>query len=279
MLRSSSAGQTTSSNGFRNWPTDLVRRQVSVIVGNQSVRSMAARRRHHNHSDRVRQRQRIRSRAVSSASLNRPEGNLTGVTFFGGAQLDAKRLELLRDLVPEGHGRRRARLNPNYHGFRDGVARRWWQPPVRSGGRSWSCEPRASANWTPAFATFLQSGAKAHPAQRQSILHQPAPHASSHWRRATPFPAIYDLREFVHRRRADELFGEHSPAPIARPGVYAGKILKGAKPSDLPVARSPPSSSSRSTSRPPRRSASKYHPHPMRADEVIECRGSDVHRG
>jgi putative tryptophan/tyrosine transport system substrate-binding protein len=33
------------------------------------------------------------------ASLNRPEANLTGVTFFGGSQLDAKRLELLRDLI------------------------------------------------------------------------------------------------------------------------------------------------------------------------------------
>jgi putative ABC transport system substrate-binding protein len=78
---------------------ELVRRHVSVIVGNVSAVDAA--------------------RAATAtipivfvigddpvktglvASLNRPEANLTGVTFFGGTQLNTKQLELLRDLIPK----------------------------------------------------------------------------------------------------------------------------------------------------------------------------------
>ena len=50
------------------------------------------------------------------ASLSRPEGNLTGVTFFGGGQLGAKRLELLRELVP-GASAVAVLLDPHNRGF------------------------------------------------------------------------------------------------------------------------------------------------------------------
>src|SRR6476619_5081195 len=79
---------------------DLVRRKAAVIVGN-TTRVLAA--------------IRVASPTVTFvfvvgddpvkmglvASLNRPDGNLTGVTFFGGSMLGAKRMELLRELVPK----------------------------------------------------------------------------------------------------------------------------------------------------------------------------------
>src|SRR5215831_6996673 len=78
---------------------DLVRRKASVIVGNTPAVLAAVR---------------VASPTVPFvfvtgddpvkmglvASLNRLEGNLTGVTFFGGSMLGAKRLALLHELVP-----------------------------------------------------------------------------------------------------------------------------------------------------------------------------------
>src|SRR5262245_27275400 len=78
---------------------DLVRRKASVMVGNTPAVLAAVR---------------VAGPTVPLvfvvgddpvktglvASLNRPEGNLTGVTFFGGSLLGAKRLALLHELVP-----------------------------------------------------------------------------------------------------------------------------------------------------------------------------------
>jgi putative ABC transport system substrate-binding protein len=62
-------------------------------------------------------------------SLNRPGGNLTGVTFFGGSVLGAKRVELLHDLVPKA-AIIAVLLDPNYIGFEAEL------PAIEAAGRA-----------------------------------------------------------------------------------------------------------------------------------------------
>ena len=165
------------------------------------------------------------------ATLNRPESNLTGVTFFGGAQLDEKRLELLRDLVPA------AKVvgvlgDPNYPGFETEL------PGVVAAGRVLGrqivvARAASEGELEPAFATLRQAGAKAimlsgspfFTSKRRMLIALAARHA---------IPAIYDLREYVVDGGLMSYSASFTGA-YRQAGVYAGKILKGAKPSELPV--------------------------------------------
>src|SRR6476619_2968973 len=100
MSLSSSAGGDNQADRLPGLAADLVRLKAAVIVGNTPAVMAAVR---------------VASPTVPLvfvvghdpvksglvASLNRPEGNLTGVTFFGGSLLGAKRLALLQELVPK----------------------------------------------------------------------------------------------------------------------------------------------------------------------------------
>ena len=92
-------------------------------------------------------------------SLNRPGGNLTGVTFFGGSQLNAKRLDLLRDLVPKA-SLIAVLLDTNYAAF---VRER---PDVEASARVLgqqivTVEVSRENDLDAAFAKIVQSGAGA----------------------------------------------------------------------------------------------------------------------
>jgi putative ABC transport system substrate-binding protein len=208
---------------------DLVRRPVSAIVGNRQAvaAAMAA-------TTTIPIVFVVADDPVTSglvASLSRPTGNLTGVTFFGGSQLDAKRMELLHELVPNA-ATVAILQDPNY----EALTKR--QPETEIAARSLGLRTvvvtaGAEADLAPAFAKIVESGAGAillsggpiFTSQRRALVELAARHR---------IPAIYDLAEFV---QAGGLISYSASIAGAyrQAGVYVGKILKGAKPSDLPV--------------------------------------------
>ena len=164
------------------------------------------------------------------ASLARPGGNLTGVGF-GGADLTAKRLELLSELVPRA-GVIALLVNPNLSNaefvirdVQEAARTKGLQLHVLKAGRESEIDT--------AFASLVQLHAGALVVSADPFLssrrEQLVALASRH-----AVPAIYAWREFA---ASGGLISYGSSLTVAYRliGIYAGKILKGAKPSDLPV--------------------------------------------
>ena len=209
--------------------TDLIRRQVSVIVGNQQAVTAVKAATATIPIVFVVADDPVKSGLVTS--FNRPTGNLTGVTFFGGSQLDPKRLELLRELVPKS-ATVAILLDPNYEAFAQQLPET--EAAARTLGlRAVIAKAENEAGLAPAFATVAQaradamlvSGGPFFTSQRKAIVELAARHA---------IPAIYDVAEFVHAGGLISYSASIAGA-YRQAGVYAGKILKGAKPSELPV--------------------------------------------
>ena len=167
------------------------------------------------------------------ASLARPGGNLTGVTLFGD-ELNPKRLELLSELVTEA--RVIALLvNPNNPlGGAAPVISSKMQEAARAKGVQLRIVNAASENEIDAaFAALPGQQARALVidtdlfffGQRQQIGALAARHS---------IPAIYYRREFVEAGGLIS-YGPSFATAYRQAGMYAGKVLGGVKPSDLPV--------------------------------------------
>jgi putative ABC transport system substrate-binding protein len=164
------------------------------------------------------------------ASLNRPGGNATGISFQT-VELVAKRLGLLRELAP-GAPRFVALVNPNA-AFADTVVRDL-QTSAQSLGRPVEVLRASTVREIDAgFGDLVQrpdSALLISPdeflvSRRAQIVTLVARHA---------LPTIYPTREF------SDIGGLVSCGPnidnaCQQAGVYAGRILKGEKPADLPV--------------------------------------------
>jgi putative ABC transport system substrate-binding protein len=165
------------------------------------------------------------------ASLARPGGNATGFTFFGGGQLAAKRVEILHELTPStaviGF-----LVDPNFPGSRPDLADSK-AAAVALGLRLVVAEASGRAEFAHAFTTILEAGAGAlivagspsFSSQRSTLIELSARHA---------LPTIYDLRRFVDEGGLASYSGSFTDA-YRQAGIYAGRILKGARPADLPV--------------------------------------------
>jgi len=164
------------------------------------------------------------------ASLARPGGNLTGVGFLN-FELVPKRLELLSELVPQADAFVLL-VNPTNENaervVRDG------QDAARAKGVQLTILKAATeSEIDTAFATLAQLRAGA-------LLVSPDPFFISRREQLVALasrdavPAIYSLREAV----ADGgliSYGTSRTSVFRLLGIYAGKMLRGAKPADLPV--------------------------------------------
>jgi putative tryptophan/tyrosine transport system substrate-binding protein len=166
------------------------------------------------------------------ASLNRPGGNVTGVTFIG-ASLGAKRLELARELVPNV-GVIALLTHPNSPDALEEL--RDLNTAAKAIGQELLVVSATSdRDFEAAFASIVQHRAGALLIGQDPFLFQAGGQLVALAARHR-IPAIYGNSESVSAGALIS-YGASLPDAWRLAGVYAGRILKGAKPADLPVVQ------------------------------------------
>jgi putative ABC transport system substrate-binding protein len=166
------------------------------------------------------------------SSLNRPGGNITGVHLLI-TELNAKKLGLLRDLLPQVKGIA-ALLNPTSQNAEI------QSDELQTAGRALGLQieivnASSELEIEVAFATFAQQSVGAlvvgndpfFVIRREQIVALAARHA---------IPAVYDLREYAEGGLIT--YGTSLRDAYRKVGIYVGRILKGERAADLPVLRS-----------------------------------------
>jgi putative ABC transport system substrate-binding protein len=165
-----------------------------------------------------------------AASLARPGGNLTGYSVFL-EELTAKRLELLSELVPQASVVALL-VNPTYPEA-DRIIREAEEAARTKGVRLHVLKARRGSEIDDVFSALVQLHAGALLVGADpfffSRLEQLSALATRH-----SVPAIYFAREFVAAGGLIS-YGTSLIAIYHQVGTYVGRILKGAKPADLPI--------------------------------------------
>jgi ABC-type uncharacterized transport system substrate-binding protein len=167
------------------------------------------------------------------ASLARPGGNLTGINIFT-VELVAKRLELLRELVPAAT-RVAVLLNPADATSRETTARDVAAAARAMGIQIQILNASTSREIDAAFATFARERADAlfvgtdavFTSRRVQLANLAAHHS---------IPMTSSTREIAEAGGLMS-YGSNIVDAYRQAGVYTGRILKGAKPADLPVVQ------------------------------------------
>jgi putative ABC transport system substrate-binding protein len=165
------------------------------------------------------------------ASLNRPGANVTGIANLA-AELEPKQLQLLRDLIPNAalFG---VLADPAFPGIQSIIT------DLQAAARTLGLQlvvvnARTVSDLERAFATFAQQHVGAVLVANSGFynrrVEQLAALASRH-----ALPATFVNREFA---LAGGLMSYGSGYAIRQAGIYAGRILKGEKPANLPVQQS-----------------------------------------
>jgi putative ABC transport system substrate-binding protein len=213
---------------------ELVRRQVAVIVASPTPAALAAKAATQTipilfgvTDDPV--------KLGLVASFARPGGNVTRVNFliaeFG---LSAKRLGLLRELVPQAT-RIAALVNPKNAETAEAVTRDVTAAASAIGAQIEVVHAGDSQEIEAAFATFVRNRTEALLVGTDSFFYsrrlQLATLATRH-----AIPAVYTVREYPEAGGLMS-YGTSVKEVFQQLGAYAGRILKGEKPADLPVVQ------------------------------------------
>jgi putative ABC transport system substrate-binding protein len=166
------------------------------------------------------------------ASLSRPGGNATGITPISG-ELEAKRLELLHEIVPKAVAIGML-VNPNFPDA-ETQSRRVQNAALALGLQLHIQNASTEADFDAVFATFIKQRIGAlfvgndvlFLSRRKQLSALAARHS---------LPTMYFFREFVTVGGLVS-YGASIVDGYRQAGVYAAKILKGTKPADLPVVQ------------------------------------------
>jgi len=211
---------------------ELVRRQVAMIFANPSPAALAAKAATATipivftaAKDPV--------RLGLVTNLARPSGNATGVTFQF-AELGPKQMGLLRELVPRA-ARIGLLVNPSNMNAAD-VTKNLTATGAAMGVQIEQVQASNILEIDAAFASLVRKRADALVVGADPFFFSRRLQLATLATRHT-IPAIYNLREFAEAGGLMS-YGTSLVEAYRQAGIYAGRILKGAKPADLPVVQS-----------------------------------------